>query len=142
MLRAETDVADVIRPTHAEGLWLISAGYCDADSVHALATDQVQPIFDKLRADYDFIIIDAAPLLGLSDSLLFGQHCDGTILSVLRDYTSVPKIHKSSQLLKSVGIRLIGAVVNGVSSKADRRVTHLQAVTPKSEQKQLEQVEA
>ena len=142
VLRAETDVADVIRPTHAEGLWLISAGYCDADSVHALATDQVQPIFDKLRADYDFIIIDAAPLLGLSDSLLFGQHCDGTILSVLRDYTSVPKIHKSSQLLKSVGIRLIGAVVNGVSSKADRRVTHLQAVTPKSEQKQLEQVEA
>ena len=142
VLRAEADVADVIRPTHAEGLWVITAGYVDADAVHALATDQVQPVFDKLRADYDFIIIDGAPVLGLSDSLLFGQHCDGAILSVLRDHTAVPKIQQSAQLMKSVGIRLIGAVVNGVVSKADRRVTHLQAVAPKSEQKQLEQVEA
>ena len=142
VLRAETDVADVVRPTHAEGLWLMTAGYCDADAVHALATDQAQPIFEKLRADYDFIIIDGAPVLGLSDSLLFGQHCDGAIMSVLRDHTNVPKIHQSSELLRSVGIRLIGAVVNGVPFKADRRVTHLQIAGSKSARKQLENAEA
>lgn len=142
VLRAETDVTDVVRATHAEGLWLLTAGYCDADAVHALATDQVQPIFDKLRADYDFIIIDGAPVLGLSDSLLFGQHCDGAVLSVLRDYTSVPKIHQAAELLKSVGIRLIGSVVNGVTTKADRRVTHLQVAGTKSTQKKLEKAEA
>ncbi|MEM6328893.1 MAG: polysaccharide biosynthesis tyrosine autokinase [Planctomycetota bacterium] len=142
VLRAETDVADVINPTHAEGLWLMTAGYCDADAVHALATDQAQPIFEKLRADYDFIIIDGAPVLGLSDSLLFGQHCDGAIMSVLRDYTNVPKIHQSSELLRSVGIQLMGAVVNGVPFKADRRVTHLQIAGSKSARKQLENAEA
>ena len=142
VLRAETDVTDVIRPTKAEGLWLMSAGYCDADAVHALATDQAQPIFDKLRADYDFIIIDGAPVLGLSDSLLFGQHCDAAIMSVLRDHTNVPKIHQASELLKSVGIRLIGAVVNGVPFKADNRVTHLQIAGSKSARKQLENAEA
>lgn len=142
VLRTEAETTDVIRPTQAEGLWLMTAGYCDADAVKALATDQVQPIFDKLRADYDFVIIDGAPVLGLSDSLLFGQHCDGAILSVLRDRSGVPKIHKSTELLRSVGVRMIGAVVNGVGSKADRRVTHLQQVTPKSEQKKLETVDA
>ena len=50
VLRAEVDVADVIRPTHAEGLWLLTAGYCDIDAIHALATEQMQPVFDKLRA--------------------------------------------------------------------------------------------
>ncbi|MEM9186271.1 MAG: polysaccharide biosynthesis tyrosine autokinase [Planctomycetota bacterium] len=142
VLRAESDIADVVRPTHAEGLWLMTAGYCDADAVHALATDQAQPIFEKLRSDYDFIVIDGAPVLGLSDSLLFGQHCDGAILSVLRDHTNVPKIHQSSELLKSVGIRMIGAVVNGVPIKADRRVTHLQVTGAKSARKQLENAEA
>ena len=142
VLRAEVDVADVIRATHAEGLWLLTAGYCDVDAVRALATDQIQPIFDKLRADYDFIVIDGAPVLGLPDSLLFGQYCDGAILSVLRDHTSVPKVYQASELLKSVGIRLIGAVVNGVSEKADHRVTHLQTVEPKSERKQLQSAEA
>jgi capsular exopolysaccharide synthesis family protein len=138
VLRAEAEVADVVRPTHAEGLWLMTAGYCDADAVHAMATDQIQPIFEKLRADYDFVIIDGAPVLGLSDSLMMGQHCDGALLSVLRDHTSVPSIYQSSELLRDVGVRLIGSVVNGVTAKPDRRVTHLQIASPKSSRKQLE----
>ena len=54
----------------------------------------------------------------------------------------VPKIHQSVELLRSVGVRLIGSVVNGVGSKADRRVTHLQQATPRSQQKKLEAAEA
>jgi succinoglycan biosynthesis transport protein ExoP len=138
VLRAEADVTDVVRPTHAEGLWLMTAGYCDADAVHAMATDQIQPIFEKLRSEYDFVIIDGAPVLGLSDSLMMGQHCDGALLSVLRDQTSVPSIYKASELLRDVGVRLIGSVVNGVTAKADRRVTHLQVASPKAARKQLE----
>jgi len=142
VLRTEAEVTDVVRPTQAEGLWLMTAGYCDADAVKALATDQVQPIFDKLRADYDFIIIDGAPVLGVADSLLFGQHCDGVILSVLRDRSCVTNIHRASERLRSVGVRMIGAVVNGVGSKHDHRVTHLVNAAPKREQPKLEAVEA
>lgn len=142
VLRTEAEVTDVIRATQNEGLWLMTAGYCDIDAVKALATEQVQPIFDKLRSDYDFIIIDGAPVLGLADSLLFGRHCDGAILSVLRDHTCVTKIHQSVELLRGVGVRLIGSVVNGVASKADRRVTHLQQATPRKEQKKLETIDA
>lgn len=142
VLRAETEVTDVVRPTQAEGLWVMTAGYCEGEAVKALATDQAQPIFEKLRTEYDFIIIDGPPVLGLSDSLLFGQHCDGAILSVLRDYSVVPKIHETAQLLKSVGVRLIGAVINGMPTKADDRVMHLQQVTPKSEQPKLETVDS
>lgn len=137
VLRAEIDVADVIRPTYTENLWLLTAGYCDSGAIKALANDQVQPIFAKLRADYDFIIIDGAPVLGLSDSLLFGQHVDGAILSVLRDFSQVHKIQQAADLLTSVGVRMIGAVVNGVKMRADRRVTHLQMTPPKQSTKQI-----
>ena len=138
VLRAEVEVSDIVRATKSEGLWLMTAGYCDSDAVHAMATDQIQPIFEKLRSEYDFIIIDGAPVLGLSDSLMMGQHCDGALLSVLRDYSTVPDIYQSSDLLRSVGIRLIGSVVNGVGSKADGRVSHLQMAAPKSNRKQIE----
>lgn len=125
VLRAETDVADVVRPTHAEGLWLITAGYCNTEAIQALAKDQVQPIFEKLRADYDFIVIDAAPVLHVSDPLILGQYVDGAILSVMRDQSQVPKIHQASELLRSVGIRVIGSVVNGVHDKPNDRVARL-----------------
>jgi succinoglycan biosynthesis transport protein ExoP len=133
VLRAEVDVADVIRPTHAEGLWLLTAGYCDVDAIHALATEQMQPVFDKLRTEYDFIIIDGAPILGMSDALIFGQYSDGAVLSVRRDHSQMPKINHSIELLRGVGIRIIGAVVNGVQVKADSRIVQMRLTAPKSE---------
>jgi capsular exopolysaccharide synthesis family protein len=133
VLRAEVDVADVIRPTHAEGLWLLTAGYCDVHAIHALATEQMQPVFDKLRAEYDFVIIDGAPVLGMSDALIFGQYSDGAILSVRRDHSQMPKIHQAAELLRGVGIRVIGAVVNGVPAKADDRIVQLRLIAPKAE---------
>jgi polysaccharide biosynthesis transport protein len=133
VLRAEVDVSDVIRPTHAEGLWLLTAGYCDIDAIHALATEQMQPVFDKLRAEYDFIIIDGAPVIGMSDALIFGQYSDGAILSVRRDESQMPKIHQTAELLRGVGIRIIGAVVNGVQTKADNRIVQMRLMAPKAE---------
>jgi capsular exopolysaccharide synthesis family protein len=133
VLRAEVDVADVIRPTHAEGLWLLTAGYCDVDAIHALATEQMQPVFDKLRTEYDFIIIDGAPVLGMSDALIFGQYSDGAILSVRRDFSQMPKVNHAAELLRGVGIRIIGAVVNGVPAKADSRIVQMRLAAPKSE---------
>ena len=125
VLRADAEVSDVIRPTNTEGLWLLTAGHCDMDAVHALATDQPQPIFEKLREEFDFIIIDGAPVLGLADSISIGQHVDGAILTVLRDHSEVRKVYQAIELLKSMGIRLLGSVVNGVPIKADRRIAKL-----------------
>ncbi len=125
LLRSDIDVADAVRPTNTEGLWLLSAGHCDMDAVHALATDQPQPIMEKLREQFDFIIIDGAPVLGLSDSISIGQHVDGAILTVLRDHSEVRKVYQAIEQLKSLGIRLLGSVVNGEPIKTDRRVVQL-----------------
>ena len=125
LLRSDIDVADAVRPTSTEGLWLLTAGHCDMDAIHALATDQPQPIFEKLREEFDFIIIDGAPVLGLSDSISLGQHVDGAILTVLRDFSEIRKVYQAIDLMKSMGIRLLGSVVNGMPQKADRRVAQL-----------------
>ncbi|QEG33755.1 polysaccharide biosynthesis tyrosine autokinase [Bythopirellula goksoeyrii] len=127
LVRSEIEIADAVRPTSTEGLWLMTAGQCDMDAIHALATDQLQPIFEKLRGEFDFVIIDGAPILGLSDSLSIGQYIDGAILTVLRDHSGVRSIHQASELLKNLGIRLIGCVVNGMPFKADRRITRIQS---------------
>ncbi|MCG8449311.1 MAG: CpsD/CapB family tyrosine-protein kinase [Pirellulales bacterium] len=134
VLRSEIDVSDAVRPTNTEGLWLLPAGTCDMDAIHGLATDQLQPIFEKLREEFDFVVIDAPPVLGLADTLSIGQHVDGVILTTLRDHSEIRKVHQAAELLRSLGIRLLGSVVNGVPLKADRRIARLhrnQAAKPK-----------
>jgi succinoglycan biosynthesis transport protein ExoP len=125
VLRSEVDLADAIRPTHNEGLHLLTAGVCDMDAIHALATDQPQAIFEKLRDQFDFIVIDAPPVLGISDALNLGQYVDGAVLTVLRDHSEVRSIYHALEVLRSMGVRVIGTVVNGVPTKTDRRVVRL-----------------
>ena len=135
LLRSEIEVSDALRPTNTEGLWLLTAGQCDMDAIHALAADQLQPVFGKLREEFDFIIIDGAPVLGLADTLSIGQYVDGAILTVLRDHSEIRQVYKAAEMLKTMGIRLIGSVVNGVTSKADRRVARLHRMEAQAQRK-------
>jgi capsular exopolysaccharide synthesis family protein len=130
VLRTEAEIEDVVRPTHAEGLWLMTAGYCDVPAIQAMSRDQLQPIIEKLRNIYDFIIIDAAPALNLSDALIMGQYVDGAIVSVLRDVTKVPQLHQVFELLKSLNIPVFGSVVNGVRGQVDIRTERLHLIPP------------
>lgn len=125
ILRSEIDLVDAIKPTNNEGLYLLTAGVCNAEAIHALATDQPQAIFEKLRDQFDYIVIDAPPVLGISDSLSLGQYIDGAILTVLRDHSEIRKVYKSVEMLKGMGVRVLGSVVNGVPLKADRRIVRL-----------------
>jgi hypothetical protein len=45
----------------------------------------------------------------------------------------MPKINHAAELLRGVGIRIMGAVVNGVPTKADDRIIQLRLITPKAE---------
>ena len=59
------------------------------------------------------IIIDASPVLTGADSLLVGQHADAAILSVRRDISQMQKVTAATDRLVSVGVPVLGAVVNG-----------------------------
>jgi Mrp family chromosome partitioning ATPase len=107
---------DIIRPTRVAGLWLAPAGCTDPDAIQGLAQDGLRAPFQKLRDEelFDFIVIDSGPVLTDSDALLFGQYADAAIISVLRDVSRVPRVYEACERLRSVEIRLLGAVVNGV----------------------------
>ena len=132
VLRSEIDLADAVHPTQTESLYVLTAGICDSRAIRTLATDQLEPIIDQLRTRFDFIIIDAPPVLQVAESVSIGRFVDGAILTVLRDHSEVRNIHKAAELLDSLGIRLLGSVVNGVPVRADRRVARLHQSTQRA----------
>jgi capsular exopolysaccharide synthesis family protein len=114
VLLNEVHVAEATRSTTVDGLWVIPAGQWDRSVMVALARNGVEEIFDKLKSEYDFIVIDSHPVLPANDSLLIGQHVDTVLLSVLRDVSQAPRVYTACQRLSTLGIRILGAVVNGM----------------------------
>jgi capsular exopolysaccharide synthesis family protein len=113
VLLGEIDAVDAIQATPVAGLWLMAAGQWDREVIQALAREGIREIFEKLKEEYDFIVVDSHPVLAATDSLLLGQHVDAVLLSVLRDVSRSPRVYQASQRLATLGIRMLGAVVNG-----------------------------
>jgi capsular exopolysaccharide synthesis family protein len=117
LLRDEAEVDEVIRPTPADHLWMVSAGRCDAVAVMALGKEAAAEVIGQLEARFEFIVIDTGPVLKVADALLLGPHVDGAILSVLRDVSRIHKVYEANERLKLAGVKVVGAVVNGIEDR-------------------------
>ncbi len=114
ILRGEINVADAIRQTNLEKLSFIAAGDCDPVALKSLVQEELGQVLNWLRSQYDFVIVDTCPVLPVVDALLLGRHMDGVIFSVLNEVSQIPKIYVATQRVAQLGIRTLGAVVNGI----------------------------
>ncbi|MGE0534559.1 MAG: polysaccharide biosynthesis tyrosine autokinase [Pirellulales bacterium] len=121
VLRREAEMDEAIRPTRASGLWALTTGHCDDESVQDLAKEQVHEMFAELRAGFDFVIIDSAPVLALADPLVIGQYVDTAIVTALRDVSRVPQVHEACERLRGVGVRILGVVFGGMKQDVKSR---------------------
>jgi len=111
----EVDVSDCVQPTTVPNLWIIPAGHCNHRVIAALAQGHpLEQLFNRLRGQFDIIIVDSCPILPVADSLLVAQHVDGVVFSILQDVSQLPKVLDASERLVQLNISLLGAVVNGI----------------------------
>ena len=115
VLRQETDVSDAVQATAVPNLWVITAGQCSNATIAALAQGHpMETLFNRLRGQFDFIIVDSCPVLPVADALLIGQHVDGVVFSIMQDISQLPKVITATEKLNQLNIPLVGAVVNGI----------------------------
>lgn len=115
VLRQEVDVSDAVQATAVPNLWVIPAGQCSNATIAALAQGHpLETLFNRLRGQFDFVIVDSCPVLPVADALLIAQHVDGVVFSIMQDISQLPKVMTASEKLAQLNIPLVGAVVNGI----------------------------
>ncbi len=122
LLRGEITNDEAVQPTGIEGLFAVTGGTCDYASITALSRPETAKIIKRFRESFDHVVIDAGPVLAFADVLLLGQLSDAAIVVTMRDVSRVPMITKAVQRLRSVGIKVLGTVVNGVSDDSPRHL--------------------
>jgi polysaccharide biosynthesis transport protein len=111
LLKHEIELADAVHSEQSDKLSVITAGNWSRGSVEVLANGSTSSLFDSLRSEYDFVIVDGSPLLPVADARFISQHVDGVVLSVLRDISRIPKVAAACELLAAFNVRTLGAVV-------------------------------
>ncbi len=72
----------IIHKCRVEGLSVIPAGKLMINPTKILVLDKMTELMDQLRENFDFIIMDAPPVLNLADVPVLVPHADGIVLVV------------------------------------------------------------
>lgn len=87
-------------------------------------------LLDKLRADNDFVLVDAPPLLPVADSTGLAVHMDGVVLSVRYGSTRKEQVQQAAATLGRVGATILGVVLNIVPPKAELAYSYSYSYDP------------
>jgi capsular exopolysaccharide synthesis family protein len=118
VLTGQMTFDDAITATDIENLFLLRAGAVPPDPPELFGSAKMSELLDNLSAHYEHIIIDSAPVIPVSDSIVLSKHVDGVIVVAGRT-TSKKLVRRSCVRLTDAGSKLLGVVLNQISASHD-----------------------
>jgi receptor protein-tyrosine kinase len=119
VLAGSAEVGDVLQKHGGGDLYVIGAGPTPPNPGELLSSSHMFALLDKLRADNDFVLVDAPPLLPVADSTGLAVFMDGVLLSVRYGSTRKEQLHQAAATLERVGATTLGVILNIVPLKAE-----------------------
>ncbi len=110
VLSGEHHLDDAIVRDAVDGVDVLPAGPVPPNPSELLGSDRAQDLFEALRVDYRYIVIDTSPLLSVSDGAILTALSDGALVLVRVDRTTRAQLRKAVKSLDSVGARILGVV--------------------------------
>lgn len=114
------DIKDAIRKSHVPGLFYMTSGTIPENPVPLLKTKTIQQIFDSCRKTFDYVILDAPPVLGLVDATILSGYSDGLVLVTKAGQTPIEVLRQAKDSVFRGQGRVLGIVLNMAGGKSSR----------------------
>ena len=98
-------------------LFLLASGPLPPNPSELLSSKRTVEVLGSLQAEYDIVLIDAPPVLPVTDALVLSGRVDATLLVAVAGATTRKEAARSVELLRQVDAPLVGAVLNGVDTE-------------------------
>jgi polysaccharide biosynthesis transport protein len=106
-----TSLFSDVRHDARTGIDLILVGKAPGNVQAILSSEALADTVQRLRRRYDYVVVDSAPVLGLSDAKVLSRLVDATILAVRSQSTPTAAVLAAIDELRKVSAPLLGAVI-------------------------------
>jgi len=104
----------IVQYANVPNLFVLPAGPLTSEPSRLLDAKIVKKKVADWRKVFTHIVIDTAPVLACSDSLVLSAAVDSVLLITLAGYTPKAALLRARDLLMNVNAKMVGIVVNGV----------------------------
>ncbi|KQV77753.1 hypothetical protein ASC64_02705 [Nocardioides sp. Root122] len=122
-LAGDVDVRDVIVGSGMANLSVLPAGRIPPNPSELLGSLRMKQFIDDLSQDH-LVILDAPPLLPVTDAGLLSAFCDGALLVQAAGRTQIEQSQQCRRILDQVGSRLLGVVLNKAPVKGASAIAY------------------
>ena len=99
------------------GVDLISRGRKIENPSAAVSSEKFKDLIEKLRDQYDYVLVDCPPVLEISDYIQISTVVDGAILCVAYASTKKGIVKETMKLLRQANVNVLGTVFTFVDEK-------------------------
>jgi Mrp family chromosome partitioning ATPase len=111
-LLGKEPIRSYAKSVSSDNLSLLSSGALAEDSANLLTTERIKARLAELRAEFNFVIIDAPPLGRYGDALAIGQLTDGLVVILKAESTRKEAAQAAVSAVRASSIPILGAVLN------------------------------
>lgn len=114
VLSGEATLDEALIPTSVANLTILPAGTLPSNPPELLGSPAGRSLIEGLKDRCDIVIIDSPPVLSLTDAQVLSSLADGVVLVVAADSTPKPHVLRAQAMLRHIGGRLLGVILNKV----------------------------
>lgn len=110
VLSGAAGVDDIVQESGRDGLAVVTSGPQPPNPAELLGSRRFRDVLTDLDARYDYVIVDASPVIPVTDAALVSSAVDGLILAVSHGDTTVDQLTRTTSNLTQVGAHVLGTV--------------------------------
>lgn len=117
-LAGQSELQSVINQTSIENLEAIFAGSIPPNPSELLGSKRMAELLEELAGHYEYVFVDAPPVLPVTDAVVLSRSVDGVVLVVRGQETQRNVAQNAILRLKQVGANILGTVLNDVDLRS------------------------
>lgn len=116
--RSDIDLKSIIfSAPHCENLFILPSGTIPPNPAELLMNDRVAEIFDRIKEEYDYIIVDTAPVGMVTDTLLISKFADAFLYVVRANVLEKRLLSLATSIYKEKRFENMTVLMNGTSGR-------------------------
>ena len=118
-LLGQATIDEVIQTTEIPSLHFIPSGKLPSSSMGILSSAKMKEFVAEMKSRYDYVFLDAPPIMGVSDATVLASMVDMCVLVV--QYRKYPQMmtQRAKEMVTKVGGELVGVVLNNINISQD-----------------------